>query len=389
MTQSRSEPSGAPAIPEPILGIPRAQTGDTLAVMFLRQGGQPAETAAEAIAAFISAARTSLDIAIYDCRLSKGPASLIRQALQGRVKAGVTIRLVFDNSRAKPQTGADLDVSGGDTTPQDTKERVAELGLDDALVRPVHAFRGLMHHKYMVRDDEAVWTGSLNWSDDSMTRMENIALSLSSAKLAALFRRDFEQLWNRGDILESGAFPTDPDLLRFAGTDALTDVDFSPGQGEQINQWVANRVLSARKRIVVCSMLLNSSQLLRALLTQLDRGEVEMWGVYDETQMQGVLHQWRQDGRLAWKIAAVERVIREAKLAGKRSTPYRPDSIHDFMHNKTLVIDDTVVTGSYNLSHAAEGNAENMLAIENQALAALVVAYVTSLAAGFARDGHT
>jgi len=120
-------------------------------------------------------------------------------------------------------------------------------------------------------------------------------------------------------------------------------------------------------------------------LTQLDRGRIAISGVYDKTQMEGVLGQWRAEERLAWKIEAVNRVVAEAHLAGKLSTPYRPDSIHDFMHNKTLVVDDTVITGSYNLSHSAETNAENMLAINSPSLAGEVIAYVDQLQDQFRR----
>ena len=49
------------------------------------------------------------------------------------------------------------------------------------------------------------------------------------------------------------------------------------------------------------------------------------------------------------------------------------------MHNKLLIVDDTVITGSYNLSHAAESNAENMLAINSPALAEDAISYVRML----------
>ena len=39
------------------------------------------------------------------------------------------------------------------------------------------------------------------------------------------------------------------------------------------------------------------------------------------------------------------------------------------MHNKILVVDDTVITGSYNFSRSAQYNAENILFIESAALA--------------------
>jgi phosphatidylserine/phosphatidylglycerophosphate/cardiolipin synthase-like enzyme len=363
---------------------------NTLAAAFLREGGQPAEQVAGWLAQFISAATSSLEIAIYDCHLDGQAAAIVRAALQDRVKAGVAVRLVYDASRAKPQTPSEFEGGGADFAPNDTNERVEELGLPDALTRGVHGYPGLMHHKFMVRDRQAVWTGSLNWSNDAMTRMENIILMIDSSRLAAYFQRAFEPLWTRDDLEDSGKFPTEPVELIYDGRPALTDVDFSPGQGEQINEWVAARIERAQRRIVVCSMLINSSRVLNAFLRQMDRGDVEISGVYDKTQMDGVLRQWEQEnGRLQWKIDAVKRLIDYGRLIGKESAPYEASASHNFMHNKTLVVDDAVVTGSYNLSHAAESNAENMLAIDNEALAERAVAYIAQLRDRFQQDYGT
>jgi len=80
-----------------------------------------------------------------------------------------------------------------------------------------------------------------------------------------------------------------------------------------------------------------------------------------------------------WKIGAVQEIVAHAGIVGKNSTPYAPTSRHDFMHNKILVIDDTVITGSYNFSRSAQFNAENILFIESAALAARYSAYIDHL----------
>jgi phosphatidylserine/phosphatidylglycerophosphate/cardiolipin synthase-like enzyme len=49
------------------------------------------------------------------------------------------------------------------------------------------------------------------------------------------------------------------------------------------------------------------------------------------------------------------------------------------MHNKILVIDDTVITGSYNFSRSAQFNAENILFIESPALAEKYSHYIDHL----------
>ncbi len=55
------------------------------------------------------------------------------------------------------------------------------------------------------------------------------------------------------------------------------------------------------------------------------------------------------------------------RCAGTRA--YTPSARHDFMHDKIVVADDAVITGSYNLSHSATENAENILVIEDRELA--------------------
>jgi phosphatidylserine/phosphatidylglycerophosphate/cardiolipin synthase-like enzyme len=49
------------------------------------------------------------------------------------------------------------------------------------------------------------------------------------------------------------------------------------------------------------------------------------------------------------------------------------------MHNKILVVDDTVITGSYNFSRSAQFNAENILFIESVALAERYSVYIDHL----------
>jgi phosphatidylserine/phosphatidylglycerophosphate/cardiolipin synthase-like enzyme len=53
------------------------------------------------------------------------------------------------------------------------------------------------------------------------------------------------------------------------------------------------------------------------------------------------------------------------------------------MHNKVVVADDAVVTGSYNLSHSAEENAENILVIHDADLADRYCEYIDRLAARY------
>src|ERR1051326_6058578 len=85
--------------------------------------------------------------------------------------------------------------------------------------------------------------------------------------------------------------------------------------------------------------------------------------------MEQVYLQWQEVPQNRWKIGALKEIIARAGLVGKDSTPYTPTGRHNFMHNKVLVIDDTVITGSHNFSRSAQFNAENILFIESAPLA--------------------
>jgi phosphatidylserine/phosphatidylglycerophosphate/cardiolipin synthase-like enzyme len=351
-----------------------------IAVTFLEQGGQTAEQVAAQLAEFLAAARSSLHLAIYDFRLSDAAAAPVVAALRDRAAAGVAVRIAYD--AGKPH--ANLVQAGADPAPPGTADFVRRLG-GGIQGKPItggdRQLPKLMHHKYVVRDGAtpagAVWTGSTNFTDDSWTLQENNIVRIDSPELCAYYETDFGELWSRGDIATTGA--RDTGTVQVGQTPVR--VAFAPGEGRSIDLEVAHQIGAARRRIKVCSMLLTSGGILGALGDALHRGRLaEYGGVYDRTQMDGVHQQW-QGTPAAWKIAVFEQVA--APLAGKRSTPYTPGSAHDFMHDKVLVCDDVVVTGSYNLSHSATENAENVLFLTDADLADRYSACIDRLTARY------
>ena len=81
----------------------------------------------------------------------------------------------------------------------------------------------------------------------------------------------------------------------------------------------------------------------------------------------------------AWKTPSLKFLLDRASFSGKRSTPYSPGAVHDYMHAKVSVCDDTVFIGSFNLSRAGETNAENVVEIEDAALADRMAGFVDSI----------
>ncbi len=343
-----------------------------IAITFLEQDRQQPAQIAALLTDFLSAARTSLHIAIYDLRLNDATAAPVVKALRERAAAGVDVRIAYDAGKPNAQFPA----AGTDPAPPGTADFVRRIG-DGVQGKPITGgdpqMPKLMHHKYVVRDGAAVWTGSANWTDDSWAIQENNLLRIDSPQLAAFYEADFAELWQRGDIAATGA--RDGGAARVGSVPVR--VAFAPGEGHAMDHDVARHIGAARRRLKVGSMLITSGAILGALGDALQRGRLaEYGGVYDRTQMEGVFEQWK-GGPAEWKTAAFERVA--APLAGKRSTPYTPTGRHDFMHNKVLVCDDTVITGSYNLSHSAEDNAENLLMIDDRELADRYSAYIDGL----------
>ena len=362
-------------------------SGDNLDVTLLAQGEQTGAQIAAQLAAFIKDAQRSLDMALYDFRLSDTLKAVVADALHERAAAGIAIRIAYDADKPEPPQVA----QGMDPAPAGTGVFVQSLGY------PYRRIGGpkLMHNKYIVRDlpdpdgaddrsGASVWTGSTNFTDDAWNVEENNILQIASPDLARFYARDFADLWREGEIGTSGSFDTEPVTLSYSGAPLTAHVLFSPGRGPQIDDEVARRVSAARQRVRIWSMLINSGALISALGNLLAAGNVPVSGVYDRTQMASVLTQWQDVPHTVWKIGAVRQIVAQAGLIGKNSTPYRPDTIHDFMHAKVLVVDDTVITGSYNFSRSAEFNAENLLVLENAALADRYSAFIDHLMTKYA-----
>jgi phosphatidylserine/phosphatidylglycerophosphate/cardiolipin synthase-like enzyme len=349
---------------------------DNLAVFFLAEGEQTADSVMARLTAFIREAKQSLDIAVYDMRFGDALRAQLAAALAERAKAGVQIRICYDGDKpVEPNVAA-----GQDPAPAGTSAFVQSLGY------PCRRIAGmkLMHSKFIVRDRASVWTGSTNFTGDAFTLMENNVVTVDSAPLAASYAADFEQLWEKENFENTGKIQTEPVAFTFAGQPATARVLFSPGRGLEIDTEIARRVRAAQRRVRICSLLINSGTLIGELTNLLRAGRIQVDGVYDRTQMAEVYTQWQEVPSNHWKIPALQEIVARAHLAGKNSTPYSPTSRHDFMHNKVLVIDDTVITGSYNFSRSAQFNAENILFIESPALAQTYSTYIDHLISKYA-----
>ena len=213
-------------------------------------------------------------------------------------------------------------------------------------------------------------TGSTNWTDDSWTREENVLVTVDSPELATAYRLDFEQLWRTEAVEGSGE--VEPRLVDVDG--ARVRPWFTPGYGDALAHRIAKAVGRARRRVRICSPVISSAPVLATLAQVVSDAKVDFRACVDATQIREVLAQWHENGNAAWKIPLLERVL-AGPVSGKESTPWGPGSVHDFMHAKVTVADDTAFVGSFNLSHSGERNAENVLELRAPEVADRLAAF--------------
>jgi phosphatidylserine/phosphatidylglycerophosphate/cardiolipin synthase-like enzyme len=337
-------------------------------VTTLTDGGQPPVETAQALGAFLSGARETLDIAVYDLDLGPDTETLVVGAIEDAGRRGVAVRLAYNADSHAP-----IPVP---PPPKCTPEDIEALHVP---TKPIPGIPDLMHHKYVVRDGASVWTGSANWTDDSWSREENVVAVVDSRELARAYTLDFEQLWTTGLVAESGK--VEPRPVRVDGVEVRPW--FCPGFGDALSHRIAKHVGRARRRVRICSPVITAAPVLATLAQVVADGKVDVAGAVDQTQIEEVRDQWGPTGVSSWKLPLLQRVIASGRFAGKRSTPWGPGTVHDYMHAKIAVADDVVFLGSFNLSHSGEQNAENVLEVHDPALAERLAGFVDDVRARY------
>ncbi len=336
-----------------------------LDVRTLYDGGQKPLQIAHEVAEFVGAAKTSLDFAHYDFHLGGETASVVGGAIKEAAARDVAVRFLYNLDHRNP-----IPVP---PPPEPDGKLIESLGVP---VRAIAGVPDLMHHKFVVRDSEAVWTGSTNWTDESWSRQENLIVVAESRDLAERFREDFDELWETGSVERSGF--VDSSAVKVG--DLSVRPWFTPGQGEDLSLRIGQAIGRARRRVRIASPVITAAPILSTLAQVISEKRVDVAGCVDQPQVRGVVYQWRENGNVSWKLPLLERVM-QAPFSGKRSTPWGIGTLHDFMHAKVTVADDTVFVGSYNHSRSGEMNAENVLELEDPELAERLAGYIDEVRA--------
>ena len=357
---SGADPGSRPSEPTP--------AHPAIAITTLTDGGQRPADVARGIAGFLAQARHTLDLALYDVRFETDAGGLVLASLLAAVQRGVAVRLLYNVAHPGP-------------IPVPPPPETAPEALE-ALPVPTRAVAGvpdLMHHKIVVRDGDTVWTGSTNWTDDSWSRQENVIVTVASQPIAYAYKLAFDELWSTGEVEGSGKVEPRPENVDGAKVRAW----FCPEHGEPLAHRVAKAIGKARERVRIASPVLTSGPILATLVETINEHRAPVAGVIDDTQVDEVFFQWRTNGVSEWKIPLLQRILEGAPFSGKESTKWTPSSVHDFMHAKIVVADDTSFVGSFNFSRSGECNAENVLEIRDSGIADRLASYVDGVRAKY------
>jgi phosphatidylserine/phosphatidylglycerophosphate/cardiolipin synthase-like enzyme len=211
---------------------------------------------------------------------------------------------------------------------------------------------GLMHNKFAIVDGEVVWTGSYNATPNGAAANDNNALSIRSRELAALFLREFREMF------EDRVFGNRREGRPFSGTafrggvrtgGAVMRAYFSPE--DSIERIIISRLRRARREVRFMAFTFTSNRLGDEMVA-LGRRGVAVAGVLER---HGALSAHSE--YLKFRVEGID-----ARLDNRAGT----------MHHKVIIIDGRVVImGSFNFTRGADrSNDENILVIESEALAA-------------------
>ncbi|MBI3914418.1 MAG: phospholipase [Chloroflexi bacterium] len=282
------------------------------------------------LAAFISRAQKSVDMAIYQL----DSASVV-QALLDAKKRGATVRIATDidilNDKDENPSFKDLQKVG-----------IPVVGGNS---------NAIMHDKFVVVDNAAVWSGSWNFTENDTYRYNNNGIAIQSPELARNYTVTFEKMFTDkkfGAQRKPGG--TTP-RLTIAGV--TVENYFSPE--DDVADKIVARLKTAARTIDFMAFSFTDDAI-GAVIRERAKAGVKVRGVFENT--------------------ASETQFSEYPIMQKAGLDVWQDGNPYLMHHKVFIIDGkTVIFGSFNFSQNADtSNDENLLMIDDAGLAQAFIA---------------
>jgi phosphatidylserine/phosphatidylglycerophosphate/cardiolipin synthase-like enzyme len=359
----------------------------------------------------VNKAKFSLDIAVQELRLPN-----IAQAIVDAKLRGINVRLILENNYSRawsefiPEEIEKLNPRDRDRYQEFQKfadinndSRLSEDELDRRdglrLIKVTNVpwiddtadgskGSGLMHHKFMVIDDQIVLFGSANLTMSDIhgdfTKPEtrgnaNNLVRIDSKELAARFKKEFNLMWGDGpDGKPDSLFGTKKpsrkiDYLIIGG--AQIRIKFSPDPidtaREQTSNGLIATAIAGTKSNVDMALFVYSDQFISTILEERQRQNVQIRALvspqFAYRDYSATLHMWGLQSNQDCKMGKSRAWKQPIKTAGI------PNLVSgDTLHHKFAILDrNLVLTGSHNWTSAANHtNDEVLVAIQNETVAA-------------------
>jgi phosphatidylserine/phosphatidylglycerophosphate/cardiolipin synthase-like enzyme len=358
----------------------------------------------------IDKAKSSIDLAVYELNLP-----LVAQALANKHHDGVTVRVIIDNDYSRSLT----ELSAAEINQLDQRDRqkyeelvqLVDVNQDQELSSTEIAQRdaltilqqagvqviddtadgskgsGLMHHKFMVIDNERVLAGSTNYTlsdihgdfSNPETRGNiNHLLRIQHAQVANLFREEFNYLWGLPELGMNPKFALAKPWRSpqsFSWQDTQITIQFSPTSSEQTWSYstsglIGKTIDSATKSVDLALFVFSAQELADILQYKQEQG-IMIKGIFDP----GFAHRYYSEMLDLLGVTLYSQYSHCQPEANNHPWLNPLDTVGiaqvnsgDKLHHKFAVIDDaTVISGSHNWSEAANSQNDEAVIIINNA----------------------
>ena len=274
----------------------------------------------------------TIDLALYGF---EGPQEIIT-ALKNAKNRGVKIRFIYDSDH----TGKASYYTGNEKI-----KEIADISLPDKCSSATQS-NMLMHNKFIIFDNDIVYTGSMNFSKSGLSGFDaNNTVIIKSKEIAHLYTKEFEQMIN-GKFHNSKTKLNLPNSFQFKNS--TIEIYFSP-QDKPSNR-IIQLIKNSKHYIYIPTFLITHTKISNALIEAHNRGiDVKIIMDANSVYTRNTKHHLLKSNGIPIKIE---------NYAGK-------------MHSKTMIIDDEyLILGSMNFSNSGENkNDENLLIIKDKLLA--------------------
>ena len=232
----------------------------------------------------------------------------------------------------------------------------------------------IQHNKFALIDDQYIFMGTGNITDNGFVRNNNNFLIVESPELVAHYEKEFTQMYN-------GSFAAKKKVQEvnreFIINNSKVEVFFSPYEGLAAINTLINLVDAATNSIHYMIFSYTHDELGGAILRAARQRDLDVFGIHDSTFVRGISEEapriysaaYDTDGTLYEKGPHL-------KWDGNEHTRIEGDpSNGGKMHCKTMIIDAgtdhaILATGSFNWStNAVYNNDENMVIIHDARIA--------------------